>query len=108
MENSGTDSGLARIQDGVSELKFRGIPIIDMSFWDESLADTSANPNSAAIGSNSIVITAPDNLVVGTDVTDPASEMKVWYEEKDEKVYIKSKFNFGTQIVSDELIVAAY
>ena len=66
------------------------------------------NPNSAAIGSNAIVITAPDNLVVGTDVTDPASEMKVWYEEKDEKVYIKSKFNFGTQIVSDELIVAAY
>jgi hypothetical protein len=108
LENSGTDSGLTRIQDGVAQLKFRGIPIIDMSFWDESLADTSANPKSAAIGDNAIVITTPDNLIIGTDVTDPASEMKVWYEEKDEKVYIKSKFNYGTQIVSDELIVAAY
>ena len=108
LEQTGTDSGLQRIQDGVADLKFRGVPIVDMSLWDASLADTSNNPNSAAIGSNAIVITTPDNLVVGTDVTDPMAELSVWYEKKDEKFYLSSKFLFGTQVVFDELIVAAY
>jgi len=108
LEASGTDSGLQRIQDGVSQLKFRGIPVVDMSLWDASLADTSANPNSAAIGSNAIVISTPDNFVVGTDITDVNSELSVWYEKKDEKYYISSKFLFGTQVVFDELVAAAY
>ncbi|ANS03589.1 hypothetical protein [uncultured Mediterranean phage uvDeep-CGR2-KM21-C345] len=108
LEAAGTDSGLQRILDGVSQLSFRGIPVQDMSLWDASLADTSANPNSAAIGSNAIVITTPDNLVVGTDITDPMAELSVWYEKKDEKFYLSSKFLFGTQVVFDELVAAAY
>lgn len=108
LEQTGTDSGLSRITDGVSQLSFRGIKIVDMSLWDTSLADTSANPNSAAIGSNAIVISQPSNFIVGTDVSDPSAEMSVWYEKKDEKYYLSSKFLFGTQIISDEMVVAAY
>lgn len=105
LEATGADSGLNRIQDGGS-LKFRGSNVVDMSIFDSALAD-SANPNAGDIGDNAIVYTTPDNLIVGTDVSDPVSEMKVWFDEKDEKVYIKSKFNYGVQIVHDELIVAA-
>ena len=107
VEQTGTDSGLTRIQDGISQLKFRGIPVVDMSLWDASLAD-GANVMTGQIGSNAICITTPDNLVIGTDVTDPNSELSVWYEKKDEKYYVSSKFLFGCQIVFDELVVAAY
>ena len=106
LEATGADSGLNRIQDGGS-LKFRGSEVVDMSIWDAAL-DESGNPNSGDIGNNAIVYTTPDNLIIGTDVTDPASELKVWFDEKDEKVYIKSKFNYAVQIVHDELVSVAY
>ena len=106
MEQTGADSGLNRISEG-GALRFRGMDVVDMSLFDVSLGEVAATNASNATGSNAIVMTLPENLVVATDISEPTA-MTVWYEEKDEKVYYKSKFLFASSIIHDELVTAAY
>lgn len=105
-ENTGTDSGLTRLRDGQA-LKFRGVEVVDKYMWDESL-DDSNNPSATTIGDNCILYVIPDNLIVGTDVNDPKAQVKVWFDEKDEKVYQKIKWMQAQQYVHADLINIAY
>lgn len=104
LENTGASAGIERIQrNGNQGLSFRGIEIIKMYTWTAALADTS-NPQDGNISPNAIVLTIPENLVIASDVRSPESEMKVWFDEKDEKVYFKSRFMLGAQIVHYDLV----
>lgn len=102
-EQLGTDSGLTRLINGEAQLTFRGIPVVVVSGWDTALADTD-NPQSAVIGANLIVLTIPDNLIVGSDVNDNESEFKVWFNEDTEKWYYRTKFKLGAQIMHRQLM----
>ena len=103
-ENTGTDSGLARLAEGVGELSFRGIQVVEMPTWTQAIADAS-NPQKALVGENCVVMTIPDNLVVGSNIQAPESQVLVWYDVKDELVRFKVKFTLGAQIIHPELIV---
>jgi hypothetical protein len=104
LENTGASAGIERIQrNGNQGLSFRGIEIVKMYTWTAALADTS-NPQDGNISPNAIVLTIPENLVIASDVRSPESEMKVWFDEKDEKVYFKSRFMLGAQIVHYDLV----
>jgi hypothetical protein len=112
LENVGTDSGLARIEAGDNGLRFRGVPIVEVPEWDVNLADAT-NPHytgsGLSIGSNLIVYTTPDNLVVGSDVSSPEAQVKFRYnDDDDEKMKVVSKFKLGVQIIHAELICLAY
>ena len=106
-EALGTDSGLAMLQAGKEQLTFRGIPVVVVSGWDTALADTD-NPQNSSVGSNLIVLTIPDNLVVGSDVSSPESEFKVWFDENTEKWFYRTKFKLGAQIMHYSLVHIAY
>ena len=106
-ENTGTDSGLARLAEGVGELTFRGIPVVEMPTWTEAMAD-GANPQAGTVGDNCIVFTIPDNLVVGSNIQAPESQVLVWYDVLTELVNFKVKFTLGAQIIHPELIGFAH
>lgn len=100
-ENTGTDSGLARLSDGGS-LAFRGMEVIDISLMDVALADIAATNDATGI-TNAMVMTTPENIVVGTDIAEPTA-FEFWYDQKDEKVYYKAKFNWAVAAIHDELV----
>ena len=107
-ENLGTDLGLQRLNDGMGTLKFRGIEIKEMPYWDYALDDTTANPMSAQIGNNAIVYTMPDNLVIGTDMAFRDATLDIWYSRDDEKLYTDFKLKLGAQFVHEKYICFAY
>jgi len=106
LENTSTDSGLTRLQDGTEILKYRGVELVEMPEWDDALAD-SANPFATPVGDNAIIYTIPENFVIGADVNDANAQMMQWYDPKDELVYRKGKWIQGVQYVEDELICFA-
>lgn len=107
-QNTGTDSGLAKLATGADTLSFNGIPVIDMVEWTLPLADET-NPVTTTIDAGHLVVLSfPDNFAVATDVTNPESEIVSWYDMKDEKVYTKGKWMHGVQCIHDEYIGIAF
>lgn len=94
-EQLGTDSGLARLANG-GALSFRGIPVIEYSTWDTVIAALSLpDPHR-------IVYTTPQNLLIGSDVQLPGEDVKVFFDELNEKLYVKALFTLGTKYLFDE------
>lgn len=106
-ENTGTDSGLSRLEEGKEGIKFRGMPVVEMPLWDENLADAD-NPMATRVGDNMIVATIRENLIVGTDINDPESEIRNWYSMDDEVIRMKTKFKLGVELLHEELILFAF
>lgn len=110
---TGNNLGLSRLIEGEREmLMFRGIPVVTVTGWDTQLADA-ANPNSQGnginIGANMMVYTVNDNLVVGSDVNDPTSQLKFRSnDDDDELLKIIAKYKMGVQFVFGELISFYY
>jgi hypothetical protein len=101
-EGGGGDMGLMRLVDGVEQLTFRGIPVIPQWRWDETLTNLSVTLP------HYVEYTTPLNKVIATDVTNPATELTTWYDEKDEKVYTKSRFKLGVNYIHHSLISVGY
>jgi len=103
LEQLGTDAGLTTLQDGNIMLSFRGVRLVEMSEWDDALADV-ANPFNAEIGANAILYTTPVNLVIGADITNPESEIRIRFDVETELVKTRAKFIQGVQFVEEVLI----
>lgn len=101
-EGGGGDYGLLRLIDGVEQLTFRGIPVIPQWRWDEILS------NLGVTKPHYVEYTTPLNKVIATDVTNPATELTTWYDEKDERVYTKSRFKLGVNYIHHSLISVGY
>jgi hypothetical protein len=111
-EDLNSSAGLLRLVNGTNQLTYRGVPVVPVPEWDANLAD-STNPHytgsGLSIGSNLIVLTTPDNLIIGTDVSSPSSEFKIRYADNDEETMkITSKFKLGAQFVHESLVCLAY
>lgn len=101
-DGGGGDFGLIRLIDGMEQLTFRGIPVIPQWRWDEILSNLSIT------NAHYVEYTTPLNKVIATDVTNPATELTTWYDEKDEKVYTKSRFKLGVNYIHHSLISVGY
>lgn len=107
-EDTNSSLGLTKLTDGSETLMFRGVEVVEVTGWDTQLADAN-NPQASTIGDNLVVYTMPQNLVIGTDVSDPAAQLKVRSnDDDDEQLKIISKFKMGVQIVHPELMSIAY
>lgn len=95
---SGTVFRVDTTQNGTTTLSYKGIPVVPMWFWDLNLA---ANQHR-------IEYRAKQNNVIVTDITDPANEVTMWYDIKDETLNVKSRFPLGVQIIHPSLVSLGY
>ena len=106
LEGTSSDLAYASQKDGVMKVSFRGVELVAMYEWDTILTDTDpALFTSAAADecNDGVCYVATQNLLIGTDVTDPQSQLKMWYEDKDEKVLVRSYFKLGVQYLFSSL-----
>lgn len=97
------DYGHSEAQVGKSRLYFRGVELVPMYEWDLALTAlagatfpalfTAATANIDA--THGCIYAAKSNLMIGTDVSNPANEMKMFYDEVSENMYIRAGFTMG-------------
>lgn len=101
-DGGGGDYGLLQLINGVQTLTFRGIPVMPMHRWDSILTSLGTTKP------HYVEYTTPLNRVLATDITDPGTDLSMWYDQKDEKVYVKGRWKMGTNYIHHSLISVGY
>ena len=102
LEGLGNAEGFSQLVDGSMKLYFRGVEVIPMYTWDTALTQIASADNVR------IAYVAKQNLAVGTDTNDPEGEMKMFYDDLTEKVYVRAYFKLGLQFLHDSLVQIGY
>ncbi len=111
-QTGAVDYGHSEAQSGVNytRLFYRGIEIVPMYEWDTILTDL--NPDLFANGGtnykNGVVYAAKANLMIGSDVTSPENQFKMFYDEVSDNMYIRSYFKMGYQYGFDSLMACGF
>jgi len=108
------DYGHSEAQTGVNyaRLSFRGVELVPMYEWDVALtaltgADLPPLFTCAVAGiqaTQGCIYAAKDNLIIGSNVTDPDTQLKMFYDEVSDNMYIRSNFTMGYQYGWDSLV----
>tara|TARA_R100000655_G_C2986120_1_gene192437 strand:+ start:728 stop:1849 length:1122 start_codon:yes stop_codon:yes gene_type:complete len=115
------DYGHSMSQAGRDRLYFRGVEVVPMYEWDTALTAVGANSlvqpavftttevtGGAAINvTNACIYAAKSNLFIGTDTNSPETQLKMFYDEVSDKMYIRSHFTMGFQFGWSSLIYGA-
>ena len=106
LEGSSADLAIVNQVDGLRRVMFRGVEIVPMYEWDTILADT--NPTMFEKGgtnyTNGACYCATENLIIGSDVTDPEGSFKVFYDDLEEKMFFRGYFKLGVQFLYPSLV----
>ena len=102
LENLGNAEGFSQLVDGSVRVYFRGVEVIPMYIWDTAMTQRLIADNVRA------AYVAKQNLAVGTDTNDPEGEMKMFYDDLTEKVYVRAYFKLGVQFLHDSLVQIGY
>ena len=106
LEGTSADLAITNTQDGLLIVKFRGVELVAMYEWDTILADL--NPTMFDISgtdyTNGLCYCAVDNLIIGSDVTDPEGSFKVFYDDLEEKMFFRGYFKLGVQFLYPSLV----
>jgi len=116
--NGAVDYGHSEAQTGKGRLYYRGIELIPMYVWDDAFTartgadfpDIFAVNDSVGAGvdsTNGVIYAAVDNLFIGTDVNAPENELKMFYDEVSDKMYVRSYFTMGFQYGWSTLVYGA-
>jgi hypothetical protein len=101
IEGTSSDAAYQALKNG-GNVTFRGIEVVPMHTWDVAATQLSLTDDVRAC------YVAKQNLCVGTDTTDPEGEMKMFYDDLTEKVYVRSYFKLGMQFLHDSMVVIGY
>ena len=105
------DYGHSEAQSGANypRLHFRGVEVVPLYEWDTIL--TAQDPDLWDIGGtnykNGALYTAKSNLFIGSDVSSPENELKMFYDQVSDKMYIRSYFTMGYQYGWNNLVSAS-
>jgi len=106
LEGNGADLAIVNRVDGSARVSFRGVELVPMYEWDTILTDT--NPDLFTNGGNQfdqgVCYVAVDNLIIGSDVTDPEGSFKVFYDDLEEKMFFRGYFKLGVQYLYSSLV----
>jgi hypothetical protein len=107
LEGTGADLAIVNRVDASPRVSFRGVELVAMYEWDTILTDT--NPalfdSAAAVAHNQgICYVAVQNLIIGSDVTDPEGSFKVFYDDLEEKMFFRGYFKLGVQYLYSSLV----
>ena len=104
LENSGGgDAGRQLTIDGAQVLTYRGVPVKPNWNWDVYTATDLALPDY-----HQILYTSPKNLIFATDLFSTMSQVGVFYDELEEKTYVKVNGKMGTNYVHPSLFSVGY
>jgi len=112
------DYGHSEAQSGKDRLYFRGIELVPMYEWDVALTAggvsvdlsalfTQAGATTTTQTTNGVIYTAKSNLFIGTDVSRPENELKMFYDEVSENMYVRAGFTMGFQYGWNSLLNGA-
>ena len=106
LEGTSADLAITNQQDGLLVVKFRGVEIVAMYEWDTILADTDPAMflRGGVNGTEGACYCAVDNLIIGSDVTDPEGSFKVFYDDLEEKMFFRGYFKLGVQFLYPSLV----
>jgi hypothetical protein len=94
----------------LDNLSFNGIPIVVKDEWDylinENTALNGGGANNARLQPHRIILTYRQNLLVGTIDDNHLEDFDIWYEKKEEKVYMRAKAYLGAAVPLDDYIIA--
>jgi len=107
LEGSSADLAIVNQVDGMRRVMFRGVELVAMYEWDTILTDT--NPDlfitaAATNVNNGVCYCAVENLIIGSDVTDPEGSFKVFYDDLEEKMFFRGYFKLGVQYLYSSLV----
>ena len=106
LEGNGADLAIVNRVDGSARVSFRGVELVAMYEWDTILTDT--NPdlfvNAATNYTQGACYCAVENLIIGSDVTDPEGSFKVFYDDLEEKMFFRGYFKLGVQFLYPSLV----
>ena len=112
------DYGHSEAQTGVNyeRLRFRGVELVPMYEWDVALTTALAPalflmPNwavgGAAQATQGCIYAAKSNLIVGSNVGDPDNQLKMFYDEVSDNMYVRANFTMGFQYGWNSLVNGA-
>jgi hypothetical protein len=105
LEGNGADLAIVNTVDAAPRVSFRGVELVAMYEWDTILTDT--NPdlfNNVTDLTQGVCYTAVENLIIGSDVTDPEGSFKVFYDDLEEKMFFRGYFKLGVQYLYSSLV----
>jgi len=102
LESLGNAEGFSQLVDGSIKVYFRGIEVIPMYDWSVAVTQTAKTDDIRA------AYVAKQNLAVGTDTNDPEGELKMFYDDLTEKVYVRAYFKLGVQFLHESLVQIGY
>ena len=104
LENGGGgDAGLQMLMNGVETVTYRGIVVVPNYNWDQYTANDLNQPLQ-----HQVLYTTPNNLVFATDLFSDLSSILVFYDELEEKTYVKVNGKMGTNYVHPSLMSTGY
>ena len=107
LEGNGADLAIVNRVDAAPRVSFRGVELVAMYEWDTILNDTNPDLFQSAAGADltqGICYTAVENLIIGSDVTDPEGSFKVFYDDLEEKMFFRGYFKLGVQYLYSSLV----
>ena len=106
LEGTSADLAITNQEEGKLVVKFRGVELVPMYEWDTILADTDPALflRGGVNGTEGACYCAVDNLIVGSDVTDPEGSFKVFYDDLEEKMFFRGYFKLGVQFLYPSLV----
>ena len=106
LEGTSADLAITNQQDGLLVVKFRGVEIVPMYEWDTILADLDPAMflRGGVNGTEGACYCAVDNLIIGSDVTDPEGSFKVFYDDLEEKMFFRGYYKLGVQFLYPSLV----
>ena len=104
LENSGGgDAGRQLVIDGAQQLTFRGIPVKPNWNWDVYTSADLGLPDH-----HQILYTTPKNLIFATDLFSSLASVLVFYDQLQEKTYVKVNGKMGSNYVHPSLMAVGY
>ena len=107
LEGTGSDLALVNRVDASPRVSFRGVELVAMYEWVTIVTDTNPDVFQSAAGANNtegMCYCAIDNLIIGSDVTDPQGSFKVFYDDLEEKMFFRGYFKLGVQYLYSSLV----
>lgn len=104
---SGSETQFRYLENGIPQLKFRGVSVEPLYFADDTLSSDTACPWYGNMR-NFIIYTPKassrfSNLVLGTENASHLNRIKVFFDEKDDVTYAKAEMKFGVQFINCDL-----